>query len=208
MRLEPDTLKALIDYLIAHGYPENSMAIEYPIGKYRVDLAIIDPNTTEPIIFFEIKSKLTPEIERQGEKQLVSFLKALGKMSIPAYLVFRDEGSPPFIIKRFKPKDENEEISQEIEAKDILPYSTLRESRLNVVIEETKDERKKIVDKFWIICWIFAAIVIYLFYKDYFEKIAISNSQLTLIIFAAILILLPFASKLKILGVEYERKPK
>ena len=47
MELEKDTLRALIAYLTAHGYPPESLAIEYPIGKYRVDLAVIDLDLNE-----------------------------------------------------------------------------------------------------------------------------------------------------------------
>lgn len=40
-KLEQDTLIALIEYLKEHGYPESCLAIEWPVGKYRVDLAVL-----------------------------------------------------------------------------------------------------------------------------------------------------------------------
>jgi len=72
-KLEKDVLKALIDYLIAHGYPEASLAIEWPIGKYRADLIMVDPDTRAPVAIFEVKRQRTPQNEKFGRTQIESF---------------------------------------------------------------------------------------------------------------------------------------
>lgn len=42
MELEKDVMKRFIEYLKEHGYPENSLATEYRIGKkHRVDLVVL-----------------------------------------------------------------------------------------------------------------------------------------------------------------------
>ena len=208
MELEQDTLNALVTYLIQHGYPENSMAFEWPIGRYRVDLAIIDPDTGDPIALFEVKSQITHQSEKMGIKQLSSFWTSLNRPNIPTYLVFRSNRNPPFEIKRIDLNSYNSEEGSNYSPESILPFTTLIGSRRNIAIEEKVEERKKILDWFWIICWIYSIGAIYLFYKDYFEAVSLSNSQITLIGVISVLTLLPFASRLKILGVEYERRTK
>ncbi|MCK5708754.1 MAG: hypothetical protein KAI43_13990 [Candidatus Aureabacteria bacterium] len=70
MELEKNTFEALVNYLKSHGYPESSLAIEYKAGKrYRIDLAIIDPETNIPIQIFEIKSKDNRSIREFGKRQ-------------------------------------------------------------------------------------------------------------------------------------------
>ena len=56
MEREESTLHRLIDYLLAHGYPEESLAIEFPIGRrFRADIAVVDPRTRLPVAIFELK---------------------------------------------------------------------------------------------------------------------------------------------------------
>jgi hypothetical protein len=103
MELAKGILKALLDYLIAHGYPQNTFAVEYQIGQFRVDLAIIDPETDIPIQIFEIKPDKNEHSRELGRKQLENFLTEL-KQSIPAYLVFPKESEPYFEIEPYQVK--------------------------------------------------------------------------------------------------------
>lgn len=204
-KLEPDTLKALIDYLIAYGYPESSLGIEWPIGKYRADLVIVDPDTREPVAIFEVKSRRTPHSEKFGKAQIESFLKTLGNTSVPAYLVFGKDGTPPLEIQRISFGDEEVQNAERIfSAESILDFTTLTKSRRNIMIAETKNERKKVVDRFFIVCWGCGVLIglILLF------RIPLSGLDLILIGAMIGLILLPYASKFKFLGLEFERLSK
>ena len=204
-KLEPDTLKTLIDYLIAYGYPESSLGIEWPIGKYRADLVIVDPDTKEPVAIFEVKSRRTPQSEKSGKSQIESFLKALGNTSVPAYLVFGSEGAPSIEIQRISFGDEDVQNTERIfSAESILDFTTLTKSRRNIMIAETNNERKRVVDRFFIVCWVCGVAIglILLF------RIPLSGLDLILIGAMICLILLPYASKLKFLGLEFERLSK
>ncbi len=61
------------------------------------------------------------------------------------------------------------------------------------------------MDYFQIACWMSATIVILITVLDVCGKINISATQLGLIGVSIALIIMPFARKLKILGVEFER---
>lgn len=206
-KLDPDTLEALIEYLIAHGYPKSSMAIEWPIGNYRADLAVVDPDTKEPVAIFELKHQWTPQNEKLGKAQLESFLKALGKTSVPAYLVFKSEGTPPFEIQKIVLEDEKIKYTSNIFSSYSPPdFTTLTISGKIKKIAKTREELNRIVDVyFYIVCGICAFAVILLLYGELSNKISISVSGLTLIGAAIALILLPFASKIKFLGLEFEK---
>jgi len=72
------------------------------------------------------------------------------------------------------------------------------------MISETANERKKVIDWFFIVCWICAGVIALLL----FFKIPFSGSELILIGAIIGLVLLPFASKFKFLGLEFERLSK
>ena len=204
-KLEPNTLKSLIMYLMEHGYPESSLSIEYPIGKYRVDLAIVDPDIKEPVAIFEVKSRRTQQSEKYGKTQIKSYLKALKKTSVPAYLVFGSDGTPPIEIQRISFEDEVvQNIDRKFSAESIPDFTTLIKSKRNVKIAETTNERKEIIDLFFIVCWICGTVIAILL----LSKVQLSGSDLILLGGVIGLILLPFASKFKFLGLEFERLAK
>jgi molybdopterin-guanine dinucleotide biosynthesis protein A len=95
METEKDTLNALLGYLEQHGYPKDSLALEYKAGNFRVDLAVIDPKTDILIQIFEIKNKKDEQAINDARLRLKSILTALKSSGIPAYLVFPKD-TPPF----------------------------------------------------------------------------------------------------------------
>ncbi len=98
MELERDTLTYLIGYLKKHGYPEDGFAVEYKIGDYQVDLAIIDPVLKIPVILFELKSGPEGRIRKMGIEQLK---RIRGKYTnVPLYLVYPKDRKPFFEIER------------------------------------------------------------------------------------------------------------
>ncbi|MHB9095478.1 MAG: hypothetical protein ACYC21_12480, partial [Eubacteriales bacterium] len=84
------------------GYPEKSLAIEWPVGKSRVALAVIDLYTGEPIALFEVKGIKSTKNDSTGKAQLKKYLYTLRNLNIQTYLVYRREGVPPFEVQRIK----------------------------------------------------------------------------------------------------------
>ncbi|AHB13466.1 hypothetical protein [Dehalococcoides mccartyi] len=212
MELEKDTLNALITYLQAHGYPPEAFAIEFPIGKhrkYRADLAIIDPESREPIILFEIKQQRTPEIENMGRLQLKRYVTELEFKDIPLYLVFARTGTPPFEIVRVPASEEKETIGQkDIEGASVPPFDILSNSKRNIIFKIKKNAQKKQVDQFTATSLILAALVLGLLIADLTDRLSISAIHITLLVILVGLVLIPFASKIKFAGIEFERLKK
>lgn len=209
MELEKETLVALIRYLEEHGYPPDSFAVEFPIGKYRADLAIIDPGTKEPTALFKIKQDRSSAMEAMGRRQFERFVSGLDAKSIPIYLVFGREGSPPFEIDRVSPS-ETVAVESRIQPtrESILDFEIIRRSAYNLAVKAKKDVKNRQVDRFMAVWLILAAFVLALFFADIFGRISISATRLTLLAIFTGLVLTPFASKIKFALLEFERLPK
>lgn len=203
MERDENILQSVIKFLLSHGYPQESIAVEYPIGKYRIDLAILDIETKEPIALFEFKAKRTPSAERFGREQLKPFLKAASNSSIPTYLVFEKESPPFYEIEKILVNDQ--ETMMPLFAEKPLDYDILKQSGRNILITRKKAENKDAFDVFKIACWICVVLVFVVFVLDALGRIELSEKQLVLLSGAIALAIIPFASKLKILGVEFER---
>ncbi len=209
MLLEKDTCKALVKYLIKHGYPPESLAIEYPIGKYRVDLAVLDIDSKEPIALFEIKQERTSSTERFGRRQLQSFLSYLGTKSIPTYLVFAQEGTPPFEIERVLVKESQMQKDEEvIPPKEVFDFDILQKIFPNAVLAETKQKRKQSIEVLTAICLLISGILIVLLWLDAIAVLFITPIHLAIGGVIIALILIPFASRVKIWGFEFDRLRK
>jgi hypothetical protein len=206
MELERDTLDKLIEYLKEHGYPESSFAIEYKIGKQRIDLAIIDPDTKIPIIVFEVKSRKNRQSIDFGKKQLESYLRSLPDSSVPAYLVFPKEEAPFFEVQRLQFDSETNKIIEEsVFDKSELDFNMHKQSRISERIEKNQKDRTSTIDKFKWISWILAVIILAIGILNKLKIFTIDTTDLAILGAGIGLIILPFANKLKFLGMEFER---
>ncbi|MDR3012212.1 MAG: type I restriction enzyme HsdR N-terminal domain-containing protein, partial [Chitinispirillales bacterium] len=95
---ESEMADKFVEYLIKdQGYPKESIAVEYDVGKNNyVDIAILDLKTRTPIQLFELKGKKTKETEERGKKQLKKYRSLTDNQSIPAYLIFLNDNEPYF----------------------------------------------------------------------------------------------------------------
>jgi len=206
MERNRDTLNALIEYLVVHGYPVSSIALEFPAGRRRADLAVVDPATTEIVAVFELKRERNPKSEMVGREQLRSYLEALGNPAIPSFLVFDRPGqTPPFEIERIKLQGESTDGGL---AAALPNFDVLQKSRRSTAVAEKKTEKKVALDMFLVACWISAFVTGIFFIVDLLTNFHLTQHQLALLGATVALVLIPFASKLKILGVEFERLKK
>jgi len=206
MQMEMELANYFIRYLKEHGYPENSIAVEYKIGnKYRADIVILDLKRNIPIQIFEVKSNKTVETIRRGTEQLKQYLSELGNFIIPAYLVFPKNEEPFFEVVRIN--EIANESDEEIERQNDLSLN-YKGQRISRIAEEAKTinrEKKKIVDSFAITCWIAAGVMLIVGILSKAKIVILDTTDLTILGVIVALVLIPFASKLKILGVEFER---
>lgn len=205
MEREKNLLTALINFLLSHGYPEESLAIEWPVGdRYRVDLAVIDPDTNKIIALFEFKKRKTQESINMAIRQLEAFSKAIKDEQVPKYVVFGKEGKPSFEIYHLK-EDIFEGVEKTMKIEKIPDFSIFKNRKIRQIITQKQEDRETTLNYFGIICWFMALIVFLLLILDFLELIHINPERLTLIGVTVGLIIIPFVSKLKILGVEFER---
>lgn len=206
MQLERETFDNLIKYLKEHGYPDSSFAIEYKLGKQLIDLAIIDPDTQIPIIVFEVKSKKSKQSIDFGKRQIESYLKYLPDTSVPAYLVFPSEKEPFFEVQRILfDSEKNEMIEEPVIDKSQLDFTMQKQARISERIEKNQKERTSTIDKFKWLSWILAIVIFGIGILNKIKLITIDTTDLAVIGAGFGLIILPFASKLKFLGMEFER---
>ena len=212
MELEKDLLNALISYLRERGYPTESFAIEFPVdkkGRRRVDLAVLNPDTQQPIALFELKERRTPSAETTGRRQLEIYLSALEVKSIPTYLVFSRIGTPPFeIVQVSIPEEKITEAKEEVKFAGIPSYEILVNSERNASLPLKKNAYKRQVDGFTAVSLILASFVFGLLVAVLRRQLSISATELTLLVIFVGLVLLPWASRIKFAGIEFERMKK
>lgn len=209
MERDKDLLTSLIGFLQAHGYPENSFVMEYPIGgSYRADLAVVDPDTNKAIALFELKRRMTSESFKMALRQFETYTKSLGDEEIPIYFVFGKKGDPPFQLYYFKKENFGDIENQPIEIKEVPTFSIFRSSKISKAISDAAEKQEKTLTYYQIICWLAAFLFTILLMLDFLEKVNITPERLALIGVIAGLIIIPFSRKLKILGFEFERLKK
>ena len=143
MEREESTLRRLIEYLLAHGYPEESLAIEFPIGgRFRADIAVVDPGTRLPVAIFELKRYADERSRALGRQQLDRFLKTLGTQSVQAYLVWTTDEAPYFEIERYAPSA-RDDVIRTSERMEEIPFDVQRETALSQRTEEKRDKERR-----------------------------------------------------------------
>lgn len=201
MEREIETLRLIGEYLIQRGYPEESIIYEWPIWEmYRVDLAVIDPKTKRPLAIFEFKKHRRPGTDNDAIIQLRTHAKELGDKNISLYMVYSENEPPFFRFFRISNK-KNDALEQVDQIPEFTYFRTINESRRLVTVEKA----------FWTFeytCWGLSGMVSILFVLDILNWIDVTGERLWMIAAIISLIVIPYAKKLNILWVEFERITK
>lgn len=89
---------------------------------------------------------------------------------------------------------------------DYLPnFDSLRNRSAANKKTKVKSETKETIDHFKLSCYASAAAVGSILLIDIFDVFKFSSQQLSLLGVTVALVLIPYAAKLKVLGVEFER---
>ncbi len=203
MERDEELVDQLVEYLKAHGYPEDSIISEWKISdKYRVDLAIVDNKLKNPIALFEFKRHRDPRTENMAIAQLKNYSNALGDSTIPCYIVFGTDIQPYFEIFYLTKEEGSVNLKQ---VGQIPSFSNIRNSYLSKTLAKTTKAKRRTFNWFKAICWILALIIAILLFADFNGCIVLSAERLGIIVIIVGLIVVPFARKLSILGLEFER---
>jgi len=204
---EKKLLDNFIEYLLNHGYPTESIALEYKLDNLRrVDLAVIDSITNVPLMLFEFKQYKTDSAFKQGGCTLKNFKMSLKNIDVPMYLVIFSDEEPFFEL--FEVNSYTGAIIGKIESFKSLDFEYQRIARLSEKAKKAEKDKRTAIDTFSVVSWVLAAIFILLIIVNKFTEIELSATDLTLIGAAVGLILIPFSSKIKFFGIEFERYTK
>jgi len=198
-------------YLKTLGYPDGSLIFEPSIKvanrEYRPDFLIIDPENNERLAIIEVKGKLLDRIESVKE-QLDTYRKALGDISIPAFLATPSEeyvAEHPFDL--FKLKDDGE--FEKIDLRLFPTFIALSTNKAADKKKELSDKKEEVSSSFESISRWMAALLLILVIADFicsfFNITLLTAERLTLLGGAVALIVIPYAQKFKGLGIEWEK---
>lgn len=201
---------AVYDYLVTEkAYPKSELQLQVALGTggegrtYRADLAILDSRRSEVIALIEVKKSRDHKALRGAVSQLLHYRRLLGKPHVPLYLFFEP---PPGSGKQF-------DISQVLpdgDTKEVYPsefpsYDALVSGDKTGEKSARSSAFRSTVDTFQVTCVCLAIVAVILFGLDISGVLQLSTKQLALAGIAGALLVLPFAAKFKMLGVEFER---
>jgi hypothetical protein len=210
--MEERELEASVyEYLVLEkAYPKSELLVEAVLGpgsdgkRYHADLAVLDSSRSEIIALIEVKRSRDHKALRAAISQLLHYRRVLGKAYVPIYLFFRPiSGSgKQFEIAQVLPDGNTKDIyPAEFPAYGTLisgDKSTQKASR-TVAVRDT-------YDRFQVTCICLAVVVAIVLVLDVSKVLQLSIKQLTLAGISGALLILPFAAKFKMLGVEFERR--
>jgi len=208
MQSHSDIERKLVEFLVNDkGVPRSNLLFDptYTNSKnipdIRPDIVVADELVSEPLAIFEVKKDLTEENKGKYTVQVQSYADIDKDRSIPVYLV---TGSTNESLRFYEFTEENELI--EIPASKVSAYKEFPRSRSTLRFNKVTAS----IDNFKVMCFGLALVVlaavcldIYLTRVKKFELL--TTNRMALILASAALMIIPFAQKIKVLGMEYER---
>jgi hypothetical protein len=155
------------------------------------------------LALIEVKKSRDHKALRAAVSQLLHYRRLLGKPHVPLYLFFEP---PPGSAKRF-------EISQILPDGDTKEIAPAEFPSYDALVSGDKTAKKaaratavrSAVDTFQVTCIGLAVAVVVLLGLDLSGILQLNTKQLALAGIAGALLILPFAAKFKMLGIEFER---
>ena len=210
---EGKTIQHLRDYLISHGYPSESIYLDYPIGHYRVDLAVVDPITFLPMQLFEIKSDPSDYSLERGREQLRRICQKLPNNNFTTFLVYPIEQRPFFKVKQvFCHLSEKTEVDINLkETGAELNFPIQKASSRSGYIEIIKEDKNRNIKKLKFIFSILSIILAIILLSEIMMDIILNHSTTIITLprlYVVILIIcmqaFPFISSIKFANCELD----
>lgn len=195
-----------IQYLINHGYPKSSLALEWSMEKYKADLAVLDIETNEVIALFFIKNKKSLGNLHHEKEQFKNMVIAMRKKNIPTYVVNLESRGNFYIEKvsmnevEFQP---NKIFTYNI-SDQFISYEILKNSRQNALVKEKMEEQEGVSLWIWYLSWTIALALIIFLIIDLIGNICLETKHLILLGGISGFLLFPFIKKLRIANFEIE----
>lgn len=210
---EGKIIKHLREYLIAHGYPPESIFMEYVVGNNRVDLAVIDPITSFPMQLFEVRAhEKNDYISKKGCEQLRRITQLLPNYNFTTFLVYPTKEKPFFKIKQFFcGKKENIEIDINLKEKGgaELNFPAQKNLSRSKYIGEIKEDKEKNIRNLKFVFFILTIVLAFSLFFEILLDIILNHStqiitvtRLYVIILIMIMQAFPLISEVKFASFE------
>jgi len=208
---ELELAQDFIEFLVTElGYPRDALLRDYPIPtdssrhRARLDLLIVDPAIAKFLAVVEFKIHQTRTSQEDAFIQVKRYLEAINQ-PIPAFLVMNSIESPVgYAIFAFTDGTEWKEIPRH----EFPLFSALRSGAIANQKNTISDQRQRRFDELKVICYVGAGVLLVLFVLSACKVFVPTPAELSLIAAIVGLLILPNATKLKGLGIEFERITK
>lgn len=212
MELHKNTAEFFINYLKRHGYPDESIVLEWGNNKCAFDIAVVAEDCVTPVALFEIKGQKTPKSVTMGIQQMRRAYKML-KISVPCSLVFGITNEPYFEVvdvSNYMCNEDAIDVTSIMEPHHLtkpISYRNIQAGASSKIIAKKVEEKRERLDKLHPICWIlFPLLAIALLVLDALDIYVLSTLRLVVIGATVIIVLLPFFSEITIKDFSFIRK--
>jgi len=185
------------------GYTDSSLRADLLLPKNsRVDLVSLNTDDNTITSLFEFELTASNKTLKDAAARLLNYKKLLGGTNVPAYIVTPSDGDEA-LFNIYAVTDSGE--TDFIKFNDFPSYISLISSEKALNKSKNKAETKETIDKFKVLCFSMSAIALVLLVLDITDILKLTSGQLSLLAISIALALIPYAAKLKILGIEFER---
>ncbi|MBO4914177.1 MAG: hypothetical protein J5449_03140 [Oscillospiraceae bacterium] len=212
MELYKNTEEAFVNYLKRHGYPDESISLEWGTTQCAIDIAVLASDLITPVAVYEIKGRKTPEIIRKGIDQLKRAVKFFD-ITVSCNLVFGSDNATGFEVIDVTKNVYNDEpinISEIMEShplKKPISYGIMQAGATSKAISKRIKNKQEKIDRIKWLCWLlFPLLAIVLLLLDAFGKYQITALRLAVIGATVVIILIPFFSEITLKDVTFKRK--
>ena len=202
--------KRFYEYLIAQGFSSKAIVFEPALDgstgriSYRPDFAILDVQSNEPIVLFEVKGRTDKISIKQGLKQIQSYVLESKVRSLRFYFVTPGENDELFNFYTLDQDLSPRLVPSSFLLPDSLLAASLSEKKGSLVVE-----KRKSVDHFKLLCFVAAFVSFCIAIADFICSqhgiTILTTERLALLGVAVILLVIPYLQTFKALGIEIER---
>lgn len=201
-----DAMDAFRDRLKAANFPQEYIVRDWAVGrKYKADMALLDPISRAPVAVIELRKTLDNKSIATARQELTAFADAIGNPGVRQYIGTLENGA----VKLYKvPRELSAPTKSDLISAKVPAFEHLVSTARAALVSDKRVQHKERGDHFKWVCWAMALIVVAVIVVDAFGWYTLNEARLALIGAAAALVVIPFASRLKMLGVEFERSLK
>jgi len=205
---ESELAQDFVEFLVTElGFPRDALLRDYPIPTdssnrhWLLDLLITDPTNSRFLAIIEFKIHKTRTSQEDAFIQLRRYLDALNQ-PIPAFLVMNSIESPTgYSIFALSEIAEWKEIPRH----EFPLFSALQSGAIANRKQQLTTQRKRGFDDLKIVCYTSAGVFLVVCILSALKIFVPTPAELSLMGAIVGLLILPNATKLKGLGIEFER---